>query len=391
MSHNFTLDIGPNIEITEGEFKNLDVIICNNTANTDLKTDKDIDKEADKEANKSKSNPSTNFKKENFNMKCYNYRKVRKLDKIDNNPIDDIDYYVKIASLNISSLDPTSEDGGLTGKKYFDFITKNCFFDETVTRIKDLYTADNNCIAYFNPVDIIYHINTTNVMKDEIELNAKYLEIYKNATRGLMIYAIKKMKEIGIKVIIIDPKIRWHPSMVGPKGGAPLVGTTAFDVNIASTTPSAREHINNLIELYESMGLKKINCYFATNMMSEVEIKGTTPLDKRELRKNLNKPELQYDTAIMIGFIDDLYNIIDGFISHNYYNSLSATYGYEASVVKDYNAVPKYLIKNFNDKDVINEKEMEEIKRENKINMIGGYYKKYLKYKTKYLNLKLNK
>jgi hypothetical protein len=316
MSNNFTLSIGTNIELSDDKFNDLDVIICNKN--------------------------NTKFKKENFNMKCWTYRKVRRIDK------SHISYYIKIASSDIQSLDPTNEtDGGLTGKKYFNFLIDNCHLDPNMVRIKQLYYADNNSIAYFNPITVEYHINQDAIEKKELtdfqEKNSTYFEVFKKAINGLLIYSIKKMKEIGIKVIIVDPKPIW---------------------SLTSINKTEKDKYNEVIKLYEEIGLTQLNCYFLTDSMKDLETE-TTPEVKKELRTKLGKNELIYDTTIMVGFIDDLYDQFAPYIGDSLYPSLASTFSsraYEANII---DAVPKYLIDDFEGKELFTKDEMVDLKKIN--------------------------
>ncbi len=301
---------------------------------------------------------------------CSNYRAVQ---------INGEKIYLRVSSIDI-------DDPKATAYDLVTFIQKNCD-SETKKLIKG--PINNNNIIYFKGAYTSYPDEWMNKNKSVDIIRPESFEIYKNATKSILFHILPYLKKIGIEYLLVDPEPGYHPKQ------------------ISKTEEKKRE---GLIELYESMGLKKIKCHYRVCGLIGKQF-GYTCEQIRESSGNL--AELSYDTTVMIGNVSEMVkklNPIESTITDfapflpTFFAKTVEKVALAASSMVDRNAEELKLFKESNvpfksftsDKDptkyienslrsLLTEKEMKDI-MDNGTDLI--YQQKYLKYKKKYLELK---
>ncbi len=312
-------------------------------------------------------------------IQCKNYRKV----EVDNSG-NKVNLLLRVGSIDLDS--KTDQPNWRS-----DFINRFC--DISNENIKSFITksllTDENTI-YFKGAYTVFPTKWQEI-RNRSEFDRQKVDIYKYATRGILMNILPLLKKVGFKTIIVDPEPGFHPGTVGK---------------------SDEEKLAGLINLYKSMGLVEIPCNFRTSalqMYNNAELyglNGDTPEDTiMNIRGLSNKPRnLDYDIPVMIGDIDVMINKINegrGILPYiiSSLGSILPSFIINPSTVEnirtinEFDNVPKRFSE-IND-DYITVERYNELKSSTPPFMkkydsmnTDEYYLKYLKYKTKYLKLK---
>ena len=292
-------------------------------------------------------------------------------------------------------------------------------YDKLIKGITDERMCENSQVQSFlkrgllNSETTIYFKGAyTNFPKDWINRNLTVGEIgddkyniYRNATRGILIKILLLLRNMGYKTLVVDPEPGYHPA-------------TATDMSTASAIEKARDarkRKNGLVKLYTEMGLEQINCALVTGafsvIYSDLENRGIYRLTSaasdmgrdaisylglsddaitkkiKDMREAYNHVrDNNKDVVVMIGDIGKMIQKIDfaisgiGSLVSFFDRGLGWFYAArEIDLIQDFNKVKSKVLTS----------EKYSILPDFTTNIDGDHFKqKYLKYKSKYLELK---
>ena len=359
------------IHVPNSKIPQLDIVLC------------------DKNYNDKGDNP-TEFK----GIRCKNYRGIDVCGTI---------YYLKVGSIDLDSPESYSYDvpqfdeyyfpitdtnGNDVIKKeniYIDFINKKCDQKSPVLLdFKSRGLLDKDSIVYFKGAYTSFPPewkDASEKLEKERKTNPhaklpdniiqdikKKKDIYVKGTRSILIHILPYLKKIGIKTLIVDPEPGFHPNTI---------------------YKNSNERLEGLFGLYESMGLKRIKCYYRTSGMELIRNNYLTQDNDIREASGMKNTTPEFDTDVMIGSIDEM---LDKFkwVNIPFISKILGFFNTEIQETQNFMGVPFKFSTDVH-KDYLTKEEVDKIKATS-ITLVGGsdYKQKYLKYKSKYLNLKYN-
>ncbi len=290
-------------------------------------------------------------------IKCKNYRAV----DIAGSDNTKNQIYLTVGSIDLDN--PVNQDDFSNNfDKLIPYIKNPRFCSDTngiISKLTRQGKLEPGKVIYFKGAFTRFPSSWMKSSKPKSEIDEAVLNIYKNATRGILIKILPLLKRLGYETIIVDPAPGYHPGTVGKDDDQKFEG---------------------LVKLYETMGLKKILCKNTTEGMI---MRSTRGVD----RDIIDYLDFLPPRFVMLGEISEMVKQLES--GEGVFGRALAFTGLseDARAILDLIQVPfKYGSVN---KQVLTTEEIAEIKGRTDNDL--EYRQKYMKYKNKYLKLKSEK
>jgi len=277
-------------------------------------------------------------------VQCKNYRGI---------DISGNTYYLKVGSIDLENPTSYSID-------YSDFIKTRCEDLSGNSFIEDMKAKGGllpENTVYFKGAFTVYPADWKDRKLYHSDVSSQF-DIFIKATRGILLNILPLFKKLGIKTLVVDPEPGYHPK---------------------TTTKSDDERLEGLIKLYEKMGLKKVNCLYRT--MADMFVKSGM-MTISDIRTQMLKSDIRKDTIVMIGDVDEMVSKLPSVTALTFASLMPTKAGTEARETLKFMEVPIRFSEIHND--VLNQSQFDALKA----TPLLSYKQKYLKYKSKYTNLK---